>query len=284
MLSVLDYSIIGLYLAATIGIGLHIGRRIQSGTDYFLAGRSLPWWAIGLSLVATDIGGTDVVGVGGAAYTHGLAVANFEWIGCVPAMIIGAFVFAPHFWRIGIATIPEYFERRYHVSLRLMLAGCWLAFMACNLGVMLLASGRMMLVLLEFDLTGVVWAGVSLAGQELLICILAIALLTGAYTTSGGLAAVVYTDVIQCVVMIVGCLAVLAAGLVEVGGVGPLYQRVMERGREVQLAQQEETAEDPPTPVSRTALILPADAANPFPWPAIYFGLAFVLSPAYWFG
>jgi len=109
MLSVFDYLVVALYLVGTIGLGLYIGRRIKTGSDFFLAGRSLPWWAVGMSWVATDIGGTDIVGVGGAAYANGFAVANFEWIGCVPAMIVGAFIFAPHFWRIRIATFPEYF-------------------------------------------------------------------------------------------------------------------------------------------------------------------------------
>src|SRR6056297_2770350 len=115
-LSPLDYFVILLYLLGTIALGVMIGARLKSGSDYFLGGRSLPWWAIGMSLVATDIGGTDIIGVGGAAYSYGMAVANFEWIGCVPAMIVGAFVFIPSFYRTGIYTIPEFLERRYNVG------------------------------------------------------------------------------------------------------------------------------------------------------------------------
>jgi SSS family solute:Na+ symporter len=91
-LTTLDYIIVAIYLIGTVGLGLAIGWKFKTGKDFFLAGRTLPWWAIGMSLVASDIGGTDIIGVGGAAYAHGLAVANFEWIGCVPAMIIAAFV------------------------------------------------------------------------------------------------------------------------------------------------------------------------------------------------
>lgn len=112
LLSKLDYVVVLIYLAVTVAIGLQIGRRVKTGQDFFLGGRRLPWWAIGMSLVATDIGGTDVIGVGGAAYKHGFAVANFEWIGCVPAMIVGAFVFIPYFYRTGVYTIPEFLERR----------------------------------------------------------------------------------------------------------------------------------------------------------------------------
>src|SRR5210317_263300 len=113
-LATLDYAILLVYLAGTVVLGLYIGRRVKTGKDFFLAGRNLPWWAIGMSLVATDIGGTDIIGVGGAAYTYGWSVSNFEWIGCVPAMIVAAFIFVPHFWRIGVYTIPEYMERRYN--------------------------------------------------------------------------------------------------------------------------------------------------------------------------
>ena len=143
-LAPLDYVLLVLYLGAMLALGLLIGRRIRTGKDYFLAGRRLPWWAIGMSLVATDIGGTDIIGVGGAAYTHGLAVGNFEWIGCVPAMIVGTFVFIPFFWWTGVYTIPEYMERRFNASVRTALAVCWFIFMACNLGIMLLASAKMM--------------------------------------------------------------------------------------------------------------------------------------------
>ena len=88
-------AVIAAGLAATLGLGIAIGLRLKSGTDFFLGGRRLPWWAIGMSLVATDIGGTDIIGVGGAAYSFGLSVANFEWIGCVPAMIVAAFGYLP---------------------------------------------------------------------------------------------------------------------------------------------------------------------------------------------
>ena len=248
-LSPVDYAVLILYLAGTLGLGLYIGRSVHTGKDFFLGGRRLPWWAIGMSLVATDIGGTDIIGVGGAAYRYGMAVGNFEWIGCVPAMIVSAFLFIPMFWRSGVYTIPEYMERRYNAGVRSALAFCWLVFMASNLGIMLLASAKMMHVLFGWNPT---------------LCILATAAMVGVYTCAGGLAAVVYTDMIQCAVMIGGCFVVLVIGLVDVGGIGELRSAI--RGEE------------------HTALILPVDTKTPFPWTGIFFGLALVLSPAYWIG
>ena len=284
MLGWLDYLVLGVYLGGTVALGLYIGRGIKTGKDYFLAGRSLPWWAVGASLVATDIGGTDIIGVGGAAYTHGLAVANFEWIGCVPAMILAAFVFVPFFWRLGVYTIPEYLERRFHVSMRTALAVCWLVFMACNLGVMLFASATMMKVTLGLDFEGYSLAGWHLAGWEVVAGIVAMALVAGVYTFTGGLAAVVYTDSIQCAVMIGGCLLVLVMGLIEVGGLDALQQRVA--AREAEMADRTKTngTEESREKGEHDRLILPVDTKSPFPWPGIYFGLALILSPAYWIG
>lgn len=284
-LNALDYFTILLYLGGTIALGIVIGRRIKTGTDFFLGGRQLPWWAIGMSLVATDIGGTDIIGVGGAAYAHGLAVSNFEWIGCVPAMILGAFVFIPFFYRSGVYTVPEYLERRYNAGVRSIMAACWLIFMACNLGIMLLASATMMSQV--FD-----WSPA--------LCILITALLVGAYTCIGGLAAVVYTDMIQCTVMIAGCLLVLVLGLYQIGGLSELRARLAEVEANEQAAAQlaaesaavnehssanaAATTADANRPIERTSLILPVDTRTPFPWTGIYFGLALILSPAYWIG
>lgn len=290
VLTLPDYLVVVIYLILTMWIGLKVGSKVKTGSDFFLAGRRLPWWAVGASLVATDIGGTDIIGAGGLAYRHGLAVANFEWIGCVPAMIVGAFVFIPFFYRTGVYTIPEFLERRYNGAVRGVLGTCWLIFMACNLGVMLLASGKMMS---------------TVFGWDPIFCILMTAILVGFYTYSGGLEAVVYTDVLQCAIMIVGCLAILVLGLVQVGGVQQLTEKLRAaEQRELAAANPGETSQtptdqsaslattDPPASlaeaeyraIQRTQLILPLDTKTPFPWAGVYFGLAMILSPAYWVG
>ena len=316
-LATVDFAVMGVYLLATLALGLWIGRRIRGGQEYFLAGRSLPWWVIGMSLVASDIGGTDIIGVGGAAYSYGLAVGNFEWIGCVPAMVVAAFIFIPFFWRTGVYTIPEFMERRYNPAVRVALAACWLVFMACNLGVMLFASAKMMTETFGLDLSSI-WLGSKLdpaMQPEMVLCILLTAALVGVYTVAGGLAAVVYTDMIQCVVMIGGCLLVVVIGIAELGGIDGLLEQIpkskeIRRSAQIQALQQErsellsaakpnaavqeEVAEidqtlaalDDPAACrdEHTKLILPVDTTSPFPWTGILFGLAFVLSPAYWIG
>lgn len=146
--------------------------------------------------------------------------------------------------------------------------------MACNLGIMLLASAKMM---------------AAVFGWPELWCILATAGLVGVYTCSGGLEAVVFTDVIQGVVMIIGCLLILTVGLYRVGGVSKLMDRLDEVSQ--QQANSTDASENSPSSNTTTAetrhqtqLILPVDTPTPFPWPGIYFGLALILSPAYWIG
>ena len=285
-LTSIDYLVILSYLAATMAIGLWVGSYVRSGSDFFLAGRNLPWWAIGMSLVATDIGGTDLIGVGGDAYRYGIVMGNFEWIGCIPAMLVGAFVFIPHLWRCRVTTIPEYLERRFSVQLRSSVAACWLFLVACNLGVMLLASA----VFLQ-----------NLSGWDVSVCILATALLVGAYTWSGGLAAVVYTDVLQGVVMICGCLMFVVIGIYEVGGIEPLvdkihavakaqdqqdaWQREQKMTPEERLAIITKPRHDRPTHESEhLSLVLPVDTRSPGPWPGILFGLGLIVGPGYWIG
>ena len=284
-LSPVDYLVILAYLCATMAIGFWVGSYVRSGSDFFLAGRSLPWWAVGMSLVATDIGGTDLVGNGGDSYRYGLVMGNFEWIGCVPAMLLAAFVFIPHLWRCGVTTIPEYLERRFSAPLRSVVAACWLLLMACNLGLMLLAAAKFMHTLANWDMS---------------VSIVVTALLVGAYTWSGGLRAVVYTDVLQGVVMIAGCLMVLVVGIVEMGGFEPFVDKVhdavhaqKQRAKEANPAD----AANDDAPASGAAgrraadrtshhlsLVQPVDSPSPGPWPAILFGLALVVSPGYWIG
>jgi SSS family solute:Na+ symporter len=262
-LSIVDLSIIVVYLIGMVLFGLYIGRSMHSGKDFFLGGRSLPWWAIGMSLVATDIGATDIIGVGGATYTFGLAVANFEWIGCVPAMIIAAFIFIPFFWRAGVYTIPEFMEKRFNLHVRISLSLCWIIFMACNLGIMLYASAKMGSVLFGWDETFLIFLT---------------ALLVGIYTFVGGIKAVVYLDSVQCTIMIGGCLTVLVIGLVDIGGVGVLWDKIHA------MAELQQSASAANTVAEKTSIILPVDTTSPFPWTAILFGLGMVLAPAYWIG
>lgn len=102
MLSGIDYFVVIAYLVGIMLLGLYFRKFIHSSQDFFLAGKALPFWAIGMSVVVSDIGAQDFVGISGQAYRYGISVGNFDWIGSVPAMLLAAFIFVPYFWKAGV--------------------------------------------------------------------------------------------------------------------------------------------------------------------------------------
>ncbi|HQE84582.1 MAG TPA: sodium/solute symporter [Candidatus Hydrogenedentes bacterium] len=252
-LSVFDVIIIVSYVVGVVIIGTYYGKYVKSAKDFFLAGRALPFWAIGMSIVVSDIGASDFVFVGGATYTYGVSAANFDWIGSMPAMAIAAFIFMPYYWRAGVYTIPEFLGRRYSAAVQIIHAGIWGVFMVTMLGVIFQATGSFMESILGWPM----WVGVAITIAAVFI-----------YTFSGGLAAVVMTDVIQLIVMFVGGLALLALAMWEVGGWGALQEQVIAlKG-----------------PGHLTMLQPNNDPNTPYPWAGIVFGLGLVMSTAYFSG
>ena len=254
MLDGIDYAVVIAYLVGIMLLGLYFKRFVHSSKDYFLAGRSLPFWAIGMSIVVSDIGAQDFVGVSGGAYRYGIAVGNFDWIGSVPAMLLGAFIFIPYFWKAGVYTIPEYLGRRYNNALRTLAAMTWIIFFAFNLGIIFWASAKLLYTLMGWSY----WQSIAIT-----------ALVVGVYTFCGGLAAVVFTDVIQMVIMFAGGILVVLLGLSKVGGISGLMEGLSSKGDGYQ---------------NYFELIQPADVDAPFPWTGILFGLTFVMANAYMIG
>ena len=194
MLAGIDYFIVIAYIIGMLLLGLYFKKFVDSSEDYFLAGRSMPFWAIGMSIVVSDIGAIDFVGISGQAYRYGVSVGNFDWIGSVPAMLLAAFIFIPYFWRGGMYTIPEYLGRRYNPTVRTIASVTWILFFALDLGVLFWASAVLLNVLLGWA----IWTS-----------IITTAVVVGLYTYFGGITAVIMTDVVQMVIMFVGGLALV---------------------------------------------------------------------------
>ena len=254
MLNNVDYFVVIAYLIGLLLLGLYFRKFVHSSTDFFLGGRMLPFWAIGMSIVVSDIGALDFVGVAGQGYRYGISVGNFDWIGSVPAMLLAAFVFVPCFWKSKLYTIPEYLGRRYNEAVRMIASLTWIIFFAFNLGVIFWASA----VLLK-----------ELMGWNEWVSIIATATVVGLYTFCGGLTAVVMTDVVQMIIMFVGGGAVVFLGFYKVGGWSGLVEKVSTMG---------------PAYENHFHLIMPADTKTPYPWTGILFGLTFVMSMAYMIG
>lgn len=247
----IDWLIIATYLFGTLFIGSYYGKYVQRAGDLFLAGKGLPFWAIAMSIVVTDIGATNLTFGAGNAYKYGIAQANYDWIGSMPACLIAGLLFIPFFWRSGVYTIPEFLGRRYNTAVQRVSAVIWLVYLAINLAIMMHASA----LILE-----------SFVGFQYELSIWGTALLVGIYTVTGGLAAVVMTDALQMIVIFVGTAALLGLGFWEVGGWSGLTERLATMGPETQ---------------NHMELLYPHSSTTSLPWTAVVFGLGIVQSTAY---
>jgi solute:Na+ symporter, SSS family len=210
--SSIDYIIFIVYLAIIVFVGLRVSRtknnREKTSDDYFLAKHSLTWWAIGTTLIASNISAEQFIGMSGSGYKGGIAVATYEWISAIMLVIIAKW-FLPVFIRKKIYTMPQYLEQRYDGRVRVSLAVFWLA------------------LYVFVNLTSVLYLGglalQTVFGVPLVYAIYGLAIISAIYTIYGGLTAVAWTDVIQVTVLIFGGIltTILALNAIS-GGHGPL--------------------------------------------------------------
>ncbi len=244
----LDLAIVVGYLVLITFVGVRLAGRVKSAHDFFLAGRTLTWGIIGLSIIGTNIGANSYVGAAGNAYSIGVAQANFEWIGAIPAMILAALVFIPLYWKAGVYSIPEYLGLRYNQAVRVTAALITSVVAVVAIAVALWAIA----LTLQTYLNWPIWVGILVTGT-----------IVGAYSIAGGLAAVAFTDTLQVCIMFAGGLVIVGLGLAQTGGADGFATTLI--------------AENP----DHLSAYLPADHAG-YPWPGVILGLGIVLSPAYW--
>jgi SSS family solute:Na+ symporter len=202
MLAPTDYAIIVAYFGLTITLGLYFARRWQGSEEFFLAGRSLTWPLIGLSLFATNISTEHFVGLAAGGNREGLVQGGYEWIASYCLLMLAG-VFAPQYLKHRIFTIPEFFEKRYGLEARVMLTLYFLAMIVLTKTSVALYSGtRVLADLTGWDFGTIMWG---------------IGIVTAIYTMAGGLAAVVYTDALQAVVLIGGSVLLSGLALNQVG-------------------------------------------------------------------
>jgi len=211
--STIDIVVFSLYAILILSIGLYVSRqkegKSKSAEDYFLAGKSLPWWAIGASLIAANISAEQFIGMSGSGFALGLAIASYEWMAAITLLVVGKF-FLPIFIEKGLYTIPEFIEKRYSSNLKTILAVFWIAlFVFVNLTTVLFLGGK--------ALDTIIGSG---DGSILLTSIIGLALFAAAYSLWGGLAAVAWTDVIQVVLLIFGGLLMTYFALSNVTDTG----------------------------------------------------------------
>lgn len=212
-LATLDIIVFGAYCALILGIGLWVSRdkkgHQKNAEDYFLASKSLPWWAIGSSLIAANISAEQFIGMSGSGFAIGLAIASYEWMAAITLLVVGKY-FLPIFIKKGIYTIPEFVEKRFSTNLKTILAVFWLAlFVFVNLTSVLYLGAR--------ALDTIIGNG---DGSLMMPCILGLGIFAAAYSLYGGLSAVAWTDVVQVVLLIIGGLITTFVALQHVSPTG----------------------------------------------------------------
>ncbi len=192
-LSSVDIGIFIAYVVGLIAIASYVSREKagheKDTKDYFLAGNSLTWWAIGASLIAANISAEQIIGMSGSGYAVGLGIASYEWLAAIILMIIGKY-FLPIFLKHGIYTMPQYLEKRYNHNVRLVLAVFWIG------------------VYIFVNLTSVLWLGSlainTVADVDITYGMMFLGAFAAAYSLYGGLKAVAFTDIIQVVLLVTG--------------------------------------------------------------------------------
>ena len=195
--SIVDYVVFIVYILGIVGLGLWVSRdkkgHQKDSQDYFLASKSLPWWAIGASLIAANISAEQFIGMSGSGFAIGLAIASYEWMAAITLIIVGKF-FLPIFIEKGLYTIPEFIEKRFSTNLKTILAVFWVAlFIFVNLTSVLFLGGK--------AIDTIIGSG---DGSLIIYAILALAFIAAAYSLYGGLSAVAWTDVVQVALLVLG--------------------------------------------------------------------------------
>lgn len=206
-LATIDLVILGVYALFIFGLAQWVSRDKGGGkktsTDYFLASRNLPWWAIGASLIAANISAEQIIGMSGSGYVIGLGIASYEWMAALTLLIVGKF-FLPIFLRNDIVTMPQFLQQRYGPTIRNVMAVFWL------------------LLYVFVNVTSILWLGSiavnTVTGLDQMYAIIAIGVFALAYQLWGGLKAVALTDIVQVALLVTGGLIIGFMALGRIGG------------------------------------------------------------------
>jgi len=253
MLGNIDLGIAVAYIALILIVGIRasIGGKRNTGTaeGYFLAGKSLRWPAIGLALFATNISTVHLVSLAQSGFDTGLLNGNFEWMAAFTLILLALF-FVPFYLKSGVATLPDFLERRYDRSSR-----DWLTFIS-------IISAIVIHIAFSMLAGGIVLK--TLFGINMYLSITVICIITGMYTILGGLRAVVVTESIQTIVLLAGAFIISFAAFNRMGGWIPMKDVLIAEGG-----------------LDRLSMLRGADDSSGMPWYAVFFGYP-ILGIWYW--
>jgi SSS family solute:Na+ symporter len=251
-LSGLDIALIAIYFTFVIGIGFALRRLVQTSTDFFLSGRSLPAWITGIAFISANLGAIEILGMSASGAQYGISIVHYYWIGAVPAMVFLGIVMMPFYYGSRVRSVPEYLLRRYDRKTHLVNAIIFVLSSVLIAGVNLFALAAVLEALL---------------GIPLAVAIVVAALFVLSYILLGGLSSAIYNEVMQFFVICAGLVPVVIVALKETGGIGGLFAKLSTNGHDFTSAW------------SGTGL----GGHNPIgDWIGLVFGLSFCLSFGYW--
>ncbi|MFE0808096.1 sodium:solute symporter family protein [Streptomyces sp. NPDC058848] len=250
----LDYTILGIYFVAVLGIGFAARRSVKTSLDFFLSGRSLPAWVTGLAFVAANLGATEILGMAANSAQYGVYTTHWYWIGAIPAMVFLGLVMMPFYYGSKVRSVPEFLLLRFDRSSHLLSSILFAVAAILIAGVNLYALAIVVEALLGWPQ----WVAIVVAGFFVL-----------AYITLGGLSSAIYNEVLQFFVILAGLIPITILGLKKVGGWDGLSDSLTQsRGGDFMTAW------------GGTGI----GSDNPLGanWLTIVLGLGFVLSFGYW--
>ncbi len=218
----LDWIVLGLFVLGLVAIVVWVSRmKEDTSSDYFLAGRDAGWIAIGASIFASNIGSEHLVGLAGAGASSGMAMAHWEMHGWLILML--GWLFVPFYARSGVFTMPEFLEKRYNSASRSLLSIISLvSYVLTKVAVTVYAGGIVFKEVFGIE---------SLWGIDFFwIGAIGLVVITGIYTTIGGMKSVLYTSVLQTPILLIGSITIVIVGLIKVGGWGEM-QAIFEQSK-----------------------------------------------------
>jgi SSS family solute:Na+ symporter len=251
-LSALDVALLVIYFSFVIGIGFALRRLVQTSTDFFLSGRSLPSWITGIAFISANLGAIEILGMSASGAQYGISIVHYYWIGAVPAMVFLGIVMMPFYYGSRVRSVPEYLLRRYDKKTHLVNAIIFVLAAVLIAGVNLYALAAVLQALL---------------GVPLAVAIVVSAMFVLSYILLGGLSSAIYNEVMQFFVICAGLVPVVIVALRETGGLDGLFQKLSTVGHDFTSAW------------AGTSL----GGNNPVgDWISLVFGLSFCLSFGYW--
>ncbi|XP_060751328.1 sodium/glucose cotransporter 1 [Tachysurus vachellii] len=260
-----DISVIVIYFVVVLAVGIWAMVRTNRSTvgGFFLAGRSMVWWPIGASLFASNIGSGHFVGLAGTGAAAGIAIGGFEWNALVVVLILG-WIFVPIYIKAGVVTMPEYLKKRFGGQ-RIRI---YLSVLSLVLYIFTKISADMF--------SGAIFINQALK-MNIYLAVIMLLLITALYTVTGGLAAVIYTDTLQTIIMVVGSFILMGFAFDKVGG----YEGLQEKYMQAIPSNVGNYSADCYTPRADSFHIFRDPLTGDMPWPGLIFGLT-IQAAWYW--